>query len=138
MSARYPTNSMYYIPNYSIFWVGMLYDYMMHNDDPGFIKAKGDMVHTIMKYFNDRERDDGSIQKPGYHNYVDWSFRQGEPVFNEDGYSALVDLHVLMGYQWAQAISEYIGDSYHSEIYKKKSNTLASTIRRNYWDEEIE
>ena len=135
LSARYPTNSVYYIPNYSIFWIGMLYDYMMHYDDPVFIRSKADLMHTIMKYFTDREREDGSIQKPDYHNYVDWSFPQGEPPFGKEGYSALVDLHVLMGYQWAEAISEYLGDEDYREIYAGKSRRLANTIRERYWDE---
>lgn len=33
LSARYPTNSRYYIPNYSLYWIGMLHDYMRYEGD---------------------------------------------------------------------------------------------------------
>ena len=51
LSARYPTNSLYYIPNFSIYWIGMLYDYMMHFDEPTFVKSKLPGMRQILSYF---------------------------------------------------------------------------------------
>jgi alpha-L-rhamnosidase len=123
LSARYPTNSTYYIPNYNIYWIGMLYDYMMYFGEREYIRSKLPVLRQLMGYFLERERADGTIRKPDYHNFVDWALPRGEGPFDEDGYSALVDLHVLLALQWASALETYAGEAYlKTGIAKKPKN----------------
>jgi hypothetical protein len=133
LSARYPTNSTYYIPNYSLYWIGMLHDYMMQFDDPEFIRLNLPVTRLIMSYFTERLRQDGTVRKPDYHNFVDWSFPAGEPPFNENGYSALVDLHFLMALQWAEELEQQYGDIRIANDYLMKANNIVSTIKDIYY-----
>ncbi len=133
LSARYPANSTYYIPNYSLFWIGMLYDYMMHVDDKQLITSKMQGVRTVLHYFLQRQRPDGTIRKPDFHNFVDWSFPRGEAPFDEKGYSALVDLHVLLALQWAVKLETYAGNEYFTGLYQEKADLLAETVLEKYW-----
>jgi len=137
LSARYPTNSLYYIPNFSIYWIGMLYDYMMLYDDPNFIKSKLPIMRMIMQYFAKHERADGTLRRLDYHQFVDWSFKAGEPPFDEQGYSAIVDLHYLKALQWAFQLESEFGDQYFKELYLEKAVKLSTAIRQLYWDESL-
>lgn len=138
LSARYPTNSTYYIANFSIFWIAMLHDYLMYYGEPEFLKPKLQAMRTILHYFVSRERSDGTIKKPDYHNFVDWSFPQGEPPFGERNYSAVVDLHVLLAYQWATELEKQIGEPYFARMYAQKAQRLSESIKALYWNEKLE
>ena len=133
LSARYPANSTYYIPNFSIFWIGMLYDYMMHVGDREFIRSKLQGVRSVLHYFLEHRRPDGSIRRPDFHNFVDWSFPRGEAPFDDQGYSALVDLHVLMALQWAAELESWAGEKYFETLHRNTAGELKSIIEQYYW-----
>lgn len=136
LSARYPTNSTYYIPNYSLYWIGMLYDYMMYTEDSAYLRKKLPVSRVILTYFLDRLRADGTVKRPEYHNFVDWSFPKGEAPFDENGYAALVDLHLLMTLQWAIALEDYAGEPYFKDQYQTIANQLKTAITKQYWSAE--
>jgi len=136
LSARYPTNSLYYIPNFSIYWIGMLYDYMMYAGDKAFIQSKLMVSRAIIDYFIQRLEKNGSVRKPDYHNFVDWSFKKGEPPFDKNGYSAVVDLHFLQALQWAKELEIYAGEEYYSQRYARLAKKLSKSIREKYWNPE--
>lgn len=135
-SARYPTNSLYYIPNYSLYWIGMLHDYMMHFDDHEFIQSMLPVCRSVLHYFFSLQRPDGTLRKPDYHNFVDWSFPQGEPPFDEEGYSAIVDLHFVMALQWAADLENYAGDQQLARKHRDMATSLQDVIRKMYWNEQ--
>ncbi|WP_020529106.1 alpha-L-rhamnosidase C-terminal domain-containing protein [Flexithrix dorotheae] len=138
LSARYPTNSMYYIPNFSLYWIGMLYDYMMHFEDPELVASKLSVVRQILNYFQQKERENATLKPLDYHKFVDWSFKAGETPQDEDGYSALADLHYLMALQWATALEQYAGNPYFEKTYAETAEKLTKSIREKYWNEEIQ
>jgi hypothetical protein len=137
LSARYPTNSLYYIPNYSIYWIGMLYDYMMLYDDPDFVRSKLPVVRQILSYFEQKERPDGTLKQLDYHQFVDWSFKQGEAPRDQADYSAVKDLHYLMALQWATQLERHFGKTYFADTYHTTAQKLASSIREKYWNEAL-
>ncbi len=137
LSARYPTNSLYYIPNFSIYWIGMLYDYMMFVDDVEFVRSKLPIVRYLLTYFEKHERENGTLERLDYHQFVDWSFKAGEPPFDKDDYSALVDLHYLMALQWAAKLEKEGGESYYKNKYQEKIKKITQSIRTKYWNQDI-
>lgn len=135
LSARYPTNSTYYIPNYNIYWIGMLHDFMLYFGERDYIRSKLPVVRLLLNYFLDRRRPDGTIQRPDYHNFTDWALPRGEGPFDENGYSALVDLHVLLALQWATALETFAGEHYFARLYRQQAETLTAIIPKLYWQE---
>lgn len=138
LSARYPTNSLYYIPNFSIYWIAMLYDYMMYVDNLEFVKSKLPVMRHVLNYFESKEREDGRMKKLDYHQFVDWSFRAGEPPFDKEFNSAIVDLHYLLALQWAVELEKETGDNYFLDKYEKKIPLLKESIFSKYWNEELQ
>jgi len=132
ISARYPTNSRYYIPNYSLYWVGMLYDYMRYAGDSAFIAEHLPVMHHVLGYFERLARPDGSLRLPAYHNFVDWSFPRGEAPVDGAGYSALVDLHGLPALQWAAELEAYAGDPLRAARYRQLAERMAPNLKARY------
>jgi len=135
LSARYPTNSYYYIPNFSIYWIAMLYDYMMLYDDHDYIQTKMHIARYLMNYFERNERADGTLKKLDYHQFVDWSHPAGEPALDSLGNSSIVDMHYLLALQWMIALEKQLStDTFYLNKYLTKEKALKTVIHQKYWD----
>jgi hypothetical protein len=137
LSARYPTNSLYYIPNYSLYWIGMLYDYAWLVDDPDFVGAKLPVARMILGYFLRHQREDGTLLPLDYHEFIDWAFPKGEAPRDRTGYGALPDLSFLQALEWAIALEEAFGEDYYRETYRRAADQLRRSIHRHYWHEGV-
>jgi hypothetical protein len=50
--SRYPTSNAQFIPPFSLWYIGALYDYMMYGNDRAFIKQKLTGMRQILDYFS--------------------------------------------------------------------------------------
>lgn len=132
--SRYPTHTTQVISTFSLWYVGMLHDYYMYRNDAAFVKGKLDGVRGILDFFGRYQLADGSLANTPYWNFVDWAsgpdWLMGVPPKGSDGSSSIVDMQLLLAYQWA-------ADMESGEVaaaYKRKTGQLAQTIRRKYWD----
>lgn len=135
--SRYPTGSeKQIIPPFSLYYVGMLHDYMMYGNDSDFIRAKLLGTRQIMNYFIGLQSEDGSLKTvPGW-NFTDWTedWVQGVPPIGKDGCSAVLDLQFLLGLQAAEDLESTLGRKEIASLYGNIAKQLSSTIKRKYWD----
>ncbi len=137
--SRYPTRNTQIIPTFSLLYVGMLHDYWMYRNDTSFIKDKLASIRSILSFFNKYQQSDASLHNTPYWNFVDWADGKnwffGSPPRDVNGESALIDMHLLLGYQWAADMETNLGLSMYANLYNKKASQLKQTIRQKYWDE---
>lgn len=137
--SRYPTQSTQIIPTYSLLYIGMLHDYLMYRNDTAFIKDKLTGERAILGFFSKYQGADGSLQHTPYWNFVDWTDSKdwdfGSPPKSADGGSSIIDMHLLMAYQWAAEMEASVGMKVYAELYRRKAEQLKQTIKRKYWDE---
>lgn len=135
--SRYPTNNAQVIPPFSLFYIGMLNDYLMYGSDRDFIKERIAGTRQIIGYFEKFQNKDGSVvNMPGW-TFTDWvpGWERGMAPFGKDGSSAVLDLQLLLAYQNAEKIEREFGMSVYVEAYKLKIEQLSQTIKDKYWDE---
>ncbi|MBN1185189.1 MAG: alpha-rhamnosidase [Bacteroidales bacterium] len=136
--SRYPTGSeKQIIPPFSLYYIGMLRDYLMYGSDQEFIKGKLTGSRQILNYFIGLQSDDGSLKKiPGW-NFSDWAegWKNGIAPCGKDESSALLDLQFLLGLQAANEIEKNIGRKEFSLLYENIAKQLTNTIKQKYWDE---
>jgi hypothetical protein len=136
--SRYPTQSTQIIPTYSLLYIGMLHDYWMYRNDSAFIKNKLTGMRAILEFFSKYQQAGGSLAHTPYWNFVDWADGQGwnfgAPPKSADGGSSIIDMHLLLAYQWAAEIEAQTGLPLYAERYKQKAEQLKQTIRQKYWD----
>lgn len=137
--SRYPSEIHQFIPTFSLWYIGMLYDYMMYGNDTLFVKDKLPGIRQILHYFSGFQMSDGSLCNVPYWTFTDWvnspGWQRGRGPSGKDGTSAILDLQLLMAYQAAEKMEEVLGMADHATLCHHKSDQLMNTIRSRYWDQ---
>ncbi|UCS95944.1 alpha-L-rhamnosidase N-terminal domain-containing protein [Echinicola marina] len=136
--SRYPTKGTQVISTFSLWYIGLLYDYWMYRPDEAFIKDKLSGARAILEFFSKYQQSDGSLKNTPYWNFVDWAngegWSVGVPPKGADGSSAIIDMQLLWAFQWAAKLEEHLGLASFAKQYEQKAKQLKETIVRKYWD----
>jgi alpha-L-rhamnosidase len=134
--SRGPSRLPQYIPEFSLYWIGMLHDYWMYQDDPEFVRHVLPAARGILAWFASHQKANGSLGPLPWWNYVDWvrSWRNGVPPVTPEGSSSILDLLLLAGYQWAADMERALGSNALAGEYSQRAAALAQTVRTLYWD----
>ncbi|WP_275868921.1 alpha-L-rhamnosidase N-terminal domain-containing protein [Algoriphagus sp. CAU 1675] len=136
--SRYPSASPQYIPPFSMWYVGMLHDYLMYGSDLEFLKTKLNSSRSVIQYFQSVQGEDGSLGTLPFWAFVDWAvgteWKQGIPPIGQDGNSAILDLQMVLALQYAADLEMHLGIKELGETYLKEADRLKATIRKKYWD----
>ncbi len=137
--SRHPSYTPQYIPTFSLWYIGMLHDYMMYGRDSNYLKNKLAGERQILNYFRNYQAPDGTVQGMPYWMFTDWVEKKGwisgtGPV-GKDGSSSLIDLQLLWAYELAADLESKFGMQAFASLYNKYIFQLKKTIRNKYWDE---
>lgn len=135
--SRAPSRLMQYIPPFSLWWIGMLHDYWMYQDDPAFVRRMLPGVRAVLNFFAARQKDNGSLRRMPWWNFVDWvhQWTEGVPTSPADGSSAPLDLQLLLAYRWAAEMEEVLGSESVAEDDRDAEDQLRSAVRTLYWSD---
>jgi alpha-L-rhamnosidase len=137
-ASRHPSHTPQYIPPFSLWYIGMLYDYMMYGKDSNYIKNKLPGERQILRYFRNYQQADGSLKGLPYWLFTDWvearGWVSGTGPVGKDGSSSLIDLQLLWAYQLAADLETRFGMRDYASLYNKYADQLKRTIRKKYWD----
>jgi alpha-L-rhamnosidase len=138
--SRHPSYSPQLIPTFSLWYIGMLYDYWMYRPDEEFVKGKLAGTRQVLDFFNRYQQADGSLKSVPYWNFTDWVDNQkgwsgGVAPIGKDGSSAVMDLQLLWAYQTAAALEDKLGMEAYAVLYRERAGKLMETIRSRYWDQ---
>jgi alpha-L-rhamnosidase len=134
--SRYPDTENQVIATYSMWYIGMLHDYLLYGSDTKFLKGKLLGSRQILNYFISYINAGGSLKHvPGW-NFTDWvrEWQDGTAPEAEDGSSAVMDLHLLLALQAAVELEENEGRADFAALYKNLAEKLSETIKSKYWD----
>jgi hypothetical protein len=136
--SRFPTANAQEIPPFSLWWIGMLYDYWMYRDDEAFVKTKLPGIRQVLWFFSKYQQADGLLKNLPYWNFTDWcetkGWNDGVAPIGKDGSSAALDLQLLWAYQLAAELERKLGMQQHAQHYQAAATKLKQAIQKNYWD----
>jgi hypothetical protein len=134
--SRAPSRLQQYIPPFSLWWIGMVHDYWMYQDDPGFVGRMLPGVRAVLSFFAARQKDNGSLRVIPWWNFIDWTkeWESGVPQVGKDGSSAPLDLQLLLAYRWAAEMEEVLGSESVGEDDRDAENQLRGAVRNLYWN----
>ncbi|MEZ4908041.1 MAG: alpha-L-rhamnosidase C-terminal domain-containing protein [Saprospiraceae bacterium] len=134
--SRYPSYIVQVIPPYSLFWIGMIHDFMLYRNDTEYVKQFFTGIDSVLKWFLDRVDEEGKLSGLEWWNFTDWTsgFQNGIPPGADNGVSANISLQLVKGLQDASEIYSYFGDKKLSEYYKSKSKLIQKYIMDNFYD----
>ena len=133
---RYPTNSHQFISSFSLWWIGMGYDYWMYRGDEAYLKTLLPAYRTILAWYEQWLKPDHTLGYVPYWFFADWAegFPNGEPVREKDGNSALQDLMYLLTLESVVKMEKAFGLPAMGEHYAKIASAVKVAIRKKYWD----
>ncbi len=135
--SRAPSRLQQYIPPFSLWWIGMLHDYWMYQDDPQFVARMLPAVRSVLSFFAARQHPDGSLGRLPWWNFVDWTkeWAGGVPPLSAGGNSAPLDLQLLLAYQWAGEMEAALGNPALAVDDRQSAARMRTAVRALYWDE---
>jgi hypothetical protein len=134
--SRAPSRLQQYVPPFSLWWIGMVHDYWMYQDDPDLVRQMVPGVRSVLAFFEGHQKRNRSLGAMPWWNFVDWTkeWRGGVPPAGQDGSSAPLDLQLLLGYQWASEMEEALGSKTMAGEYRQEAVGMAQAISSLYWD----
>ncbi len=138
--SRHPSFSPQIISTFSLWYIGMLYDYWMYRPDSLFVKEKMQGTRDVLAFFHKYQQEDGSLKGVPYWLFTDWvenrtGWSGGAAPFGKDGTSAVLDLQLLWTYQVAAELEHHLGMPAYAAEYLARAEKLKETIRNKYWDQ---
>jgi alpha-L-rhamnosidase len=137
--SRHPSYTPQYIPTFSLWYIGMLHDYMMYGSDSTFVRNKLAGERQILNYFRNYQGTDGSLKQVPFWMFTDWvetpGWVSGTGPVGKDGSSSLIDLQLLWAYELAAEMEARYGMQAYVTLYNKYASELKETIKIKYWDD---
>ena len=133
--SRAPSRLQQYIPPFSLWWIGMVHDYWMYQDDPGFVRRMLPGVRAVLNFFAARQQENGLLRRMPWWNFIDWTkqWADGVPPTPAEGSSAPLDLQLLLAYRWAAEMEEALGSEAIAEDDRDAEDQLRDAVRNLYW-----
>jgi len=135
---RYPSNRLQVIPPFSLYWIAMLNDFMMHRKDDEFLKNYLPGVDGILGWYKERIDPSRKILGPmKWWSFTDWStgfLDMGVPQGATDGNSAIITLQYAYTLKQAAAIYAHFGQTDKAAGCLKLANELNEAIIANCYD----
>ncbi|MCZ7648856.1 MAG: hypothetical protein M5U26_26965 [Planctomycetota bacterium] len=136
--SRFPTRLRQVIPPFSLYWIGMLYDFFLYRGDKAFLEPYLPAAREILAWFLRRRREDGLIGPLPHWNFTDWvpAWKHGESPGNSTGGSAYLALLVAQAARWLSKLEWEFDYPDLSRRWKTVADTLGADVVRECWDAE--
>lgn len=137
-AARYPTSLFQYIPPFSLYWVDMVHDYMMHRDDMAFVQEKIGGIKTVLEWYISKiDPKTGILQSNiPYWNFVDWinTWTRGSAPESKTSGSVITTLQFALTLQNAADIFRQSGMEDQAAKYDVIRKSLLKNSYEKCWD----
>jgi alpha-L-rhamnosidase len=136
--ARYPARSEQIIPQFSLFWIALLHDYALWNDDPKFVRRHLPRARGVTEVFLEHVREDGLLRLPEGWDWVDWvrDWPNGQPPRDMSGISGINQWQLIMVMGHAAALERAYGEAVLAERLEKRRRELAQAAAETFWSPE--
>ena len=134
---RYPSNRLQVIPPFSLYWISMLYDYMMHRNDAAFLEPFLIPAMAILDWYEKKIDHNRSMLGPmKWWNFTDWdlSFPSGTPPGATDGNSSIITLQYVYTLEQAAALFTHFKQNTIAQKYLALANQLRKGVYANCFD----
>ena len=135
-ASRYPSALTQIIPPFSLIYVAMVHDYMMHRNDPAFVRERLPGVRGILDWYARHVDATGMLGPMPYWNYVDWTnpWDRGVPPGADSGHSTTISLLYVYALQRAADLEEATGVRIAGADYRARAEAVRRAVRARAWD----
>ena len=137
--SRYPSSLVQMIPPFSLWFVGMIYDYWKHVDDRAFVRSLLPGARGVVEWFLRHRREDGLLGALPWWNFLDWKSEfpnSGDAPGATEGGSAALTLQLALALQELSLMERELGDNEEGIRHENLvSEMFASVVKTCYSSE---
>ncbi len=133
--SRYPTSVFQAIPGFSLFWIGMVHDFWMYNDDTEFVRGQLPLIRSVLNWFAERQNGNGLMGRLEWWPFVDWAngFEIGIPPQEADGNSTILSLQFVEALRHAAELENALGLSDLARRDGEQADSISAAVRKLCW-----
>ncbi len=137
--SRTPSRFEQYIPSFSLWFVGLIYDYAQWRNDPEFVRYLLLGMRSTLRYFIDNLEKHGVYRYPPEcdWNFMDWSteWRRSDTVLSwgvppaANGENSTANWQLVYALNLAAQLEEYVGEPKNAAMYRNYAEVLAQRLK---------
>ncbi|MFZ4506997.1 MAG: alpha-L-rhamnosidase [Fimbriimonas sp.] len=132
--SRYPTNVTQFIPPFSLWWTGMVYDFALWRGDRAFVKDRMQGVRAVLDYFRPLVNEDHLLVSPFGWNYFDWI---GDLPESPPGtVHGLYNLQFVLALRYAEALEQWLGEEEMALRHGRLADKVFRSFKAAFWSSE--
>jgi alpha-L-rhamnosidase len=136
---NYPVSGIRLIPPFSFWWVGMVYDYLMWQDDAEFVKEMMPAVRGVMETAIACINNDGLFVSPLGWNYTDaipgkWVDGVAPGGLNGE-ISGVLNLHLVLALKYLRQLEIFVGEDELAARAARIAENLTDSVNRYFWND---
>lgn len=138
IQANYPSTSIQVIPDFSLFFIFMLRDYMNYSGDIDFVRSVTGTVDRVLEGFRSYEDERGLFGTTPYWPFVDWvpGWPNGVPVGGLEEPLTVSNLMYAAALKAAAEICKTCGRPGAAEDYLSRADKINELTVKYCYDEE--
>lgn len=139
--ARWPSNARQYIPSFSLWWIGILYDYALWRNDKAFVSSFIPGMRYLLDAFLSRFDGDGFLRGVAWEwNFIDWvdewtsGYGAGTPPGINDSVNSTYNWLFVYGLRMAEELENYAGEITLAKRWGEIAAALSERLIRRFWN----
>lgn len=132
--ARTPSLRKQRIPGFGLHYIYMLHDHMLYERDTDRIADLLPVADGVLRYFEKRQKN-GVVGILGNWNYIDWVSTWSGGIPTNTGSIAVYSFMLIVAYENAAEMADFIGRKGLAEEYREKAETLRKNAKAYFYDE---
>jgi hypothetical protein len=138
-SSRYPARPTQLIPPFSLWWIGMVWDFARWRNDPAFVQQRMLGVRGVLEAWRSHLSDNGLLRAPAGWNFVDWvpSWKNGVPAGGNDSFSCTHNLQAIYTLRLAADLEDLVGEQVLARRSRELAKKLTVAVQKAFFNRRV-
>lgn len=140
LCAHYPTSWVQIIPNFSLFWILMLRDYVTYSGDSDAAHELLPVADRVLNCFERIRTDKGMVGVTPYWHYTDWvpGWQRGVPPGGDSNPLCTASMMYACALGVAATLADEVGRGALAAEYRTRKSEMIEIINKYFYDSEKE
>jgi hypothetical protein len=135
--SRYPGRVRQEIPPFSLWWVGMVHDFMMWRGDKALVAGLMNGVRSVINTFQSFYNASGLVEGPTGWNFMDWvrAWKSGVPPEGDFGVSGVINWQMVWVLGQAAELEQWLGEKEQAGRARRMAAELGRKTAAAFFDD---
>ena len=134
---RYPSDTLSFIPPFSLWWVAMVHDLALWRGEREQVRKTMPFCRSVLDHFLAHLNADRVLQAPEGWNFMDWvpSWSWGCPPDGECSVNSVQGWQLAHVLGLAAEVDQWLGEHESAARWRRMAKALAGNLKNVFWDD---